>query len=376
MKLFLPIIVLFFISGCDSVKTEIVKIGSMETQYLEIKDFPNSLKAKNVILAIGDGAGINQITVSRLAIGGPDHKLSIDQLPHQGMSLTHSHNNIYTDSAAAATAWATGFKTKNRYLSIDANKEKLTTILELLNSKGYVSGIVATSSVTHATPAAFYSHIDSRYKEIEIADQLVNSSVNIALGGGQEFFDLEKLKTTHDLLTDKESLRKNYSSSKRIIGLFDEDGIERSADTPSQREMTNFALDQLMNNKCSGFFLMTEGSQIDWAAHDNNIVKMIDEFKDFDKTIMDLINFVSEDQETLLIITADHETGGLKILKQKNGSAVIQWGTGSHTGEPVGVYAYGPGAELFNGMMDNTEIHHKILEAIGYTNLNDANCDL
>jgi alkaline phosphatase len=131
-----------------------------------------------------------------------------------------------------------------------------------------------------------------------------------------------------------------------------------------------------MNNKCSGFFLMTEGSQIDWAAHDNDIVKMIDEFKDFDKTIMDLINFVSEDQETLLIITADHETGGLKILKQKNGSAVIQWGTGSHTGEPVGVYAYGPGAELFNGMMDNTEIHHKILEAIGYTNLNDANCDL
>ena len=376
MKRFLPIIVLFFISSCDSVKTEIVKIGSMETQYLEIKDFPNSLKAKNVILAIGDGAGINQITVSRLAIGGPDHKLSIDQLPHQGMSLTHSHNNIYTDSAAAATTWATGFKTKNRYLSIDAKKEKLTTILELLNSKGYVSGIVATSSVTHATPAAFYSHIDSRYKEIEIADQLVNSSVNIALGGGQEFFDLEKLKTTHDLLTDKESLRKNYSSSKRIIGLFDEDGIERSADTPSQREMTNFALDQLMNNKCSGFFLMTEGSQIDWAAHDNDIVKMIDEFKDFDKTIMDLINFVSEDQETLLIITADHETGGLKILEQKNGSAVIQWGTGSHTGEPVGVYAYGPGAELFNGMMDNTEIHHKILEAIGYTNLNDANCDL
>ena len=376
MKLFLPIIVLFFISGCDSVKTEIVKIGSMETQYLEIKDFPNSLKAKNVILAIGDGAGINQITVSRLAIGGPDHKLSIDQLPHQGMSLTHSHNNIYTDSAAAATAWATGFKTKNRYLSIDAKKEKLTTILELLNSKGYVSGIVATSSVTHATPAAFYSHIDSRYKEIEIADQLVNSSVNIALGGGQEFFDLEKLKITHDLLTDKESLKKNYSSTKKIIGLFDEDGIKRSADKPSQREMTNFALDQLMNNKCSGFFLMTEGSQIDWAAHDNDIVKMIDEFKDFDKTIMDLINFVSEGQETLLIITADHETGGLKILEQKNGSAVIQWGTGSHTGEPVGVYAYGPGAELFNGMMDNTEIHHKILEAIGYTNLNDANCDL
>ena len=376
MKLFLPIIVLFFISGCGSVKTESIKIGSMETQYLEIKDFPESLKAKNVILAVGDGAGINQITVSRLAIGGPDHKLSIDQLPHQGISLTHSYDDIYTDSAAAATAWATGFKTKNRYLSIDAKKNKLTTILEMLNAKGYVSGIVATSSVTHATPAAFYSHVDSRYKEIEIANQLVNSSVNISLGGGQEFFDLEKLKTTHNLFTDKESLKKNFISSKKIIGLFDKDGIERSSDKPSQREMTNFALDQLTNNKCSGFFLMTEGSQIDWAAHDNDVVKMIDEFKDFDKTIMDLINFVSKDQETLLIITADHETGGLKILKQKNGSAIIQWGTGSHTSEPVGVYAYGPGAELFNGMMDNTDIHYKILEAIDYKNLNDTNCDL
>ena len=376
MKFPLLVIILFFISACDSIKTETIEIGSKETQHLKIKDFPGSLKAKNVILVVGDGTGLNQITASRLAIGGPDHKLSIDQLPHQGISLTHSFDDIYTDSAAAATAWATGFKTKNKYLSINAEKKKLKTILEMLDSKGYLSGIVATSSVTHATPAAFYSHIDSRYKEIEIANQLVNSSVNISLGGGQEFFDLDELKKTHHLLTNKESLKKNFITSKRIIGLFDKDGIVRSPDKPSQREMTDFALEQLKNNKCSGFFLMTEGSQIDWAAHDNNIVKMIEEFKDFDETIMDLINFVTEDQETLLIITADHETGGLKILNQKNGFALIQWGTGSHTSEPVGVYAYGPGAELFNGMMDNTDIHHKILEAIDYMNLDDTVCDL
>ncbi len=376
MKFPLLVIILFFISACDSIKTETIEIGSKETQHLKIKDFPGSLKAKNVILVVGDGTGLNQITASRLAIGGPDHKLSIDQLPHQGISLTHSFDDIYTDSAAAATAWATGFKTKNKYLSINAEKKKLKTILEMLDSKGYLSGIVATSSVTHATPAAFYSHIDSRYKEIEIANQLVNSSVNISLGGGQEFFDLDELKKTHHLLTNKESLKKNFITSKRIIGLFDKDGIVRSPDKPSQREMTDIALEQLKNNKCSGFFLMTEGSQIDWAAHDNNIVKMIEEFKDFDETIMDLINFVTEDQETLLIITADHETGGLKILNQKNGFALIQWGTGSHTSEPVGVYAYGPGAELFNGMMDNTDIHYKILEAIDYMNLDDTVCDL
>ena len=172
MKFPLLVIILFFISACDSIKTETIEIGSKETQHLKIKDFPGSLKAKNVILVVGDGTGLNQITASRLAIGGPDHKLSIDQLPHQGISLTHSFDDIYTDSAAAATAWATGFKTKNKYLSINAEKKKLKTILEMLDSKGYLSGIVATSSVTHATPAAFYSHIDSRYKEIEIANQL------------------------------------------------------------------------------------------------------------------------------------------------------------------------------------------------------------
>ena len=245
----------------------------------------------------------------------------------------------------------------------------------MLHEKGYTSGIVATSSVTHATPAALYAHIDSRYEYKNIANQLINSSIDIALGGGKEFFDLNKINDTHYVLTEKESLQLNFDHSKKLIGLFDDDGIERSNEKPTQRQMTNFALNHL-NKQCHGFFLMTEGSQIDWAAHDNDANEMIEEFKDFDLTIGDLINFVNEDNETLLIVTSDHETGGLQILKQDDDKVVIQWGTGRHTSIPVGVHAYGPGGELFQGLMDNTDIHYKILEAIDYKNLDKQSCSI
>ena len=373
MKYILTIAILI-ISACDSSNTEVIKIGSEKTEYLNIEEFPHGLKAKNIILAVGDGTGLNQVMLSRLAIGGMDHKLSIDQLPYHGISLTHSYNNIYTDSAAAATTWATGHKTKNRYLSIDVNKEKLQTITEMLSKKSYIFGLVATSSITHATPAAFYAHIDSRYKYSEIAEQLIDSPINIAMGGGLEFFDIEKIEDSHHILTNKKSFNLNFNDSKKVIGLFDNDGIYRDPEKPTQREMTDFTLKYLNKNQCNGFFLMTEGSQIDWAAHDNNANEMITEFRDFDLTIKDLINFVTQNKETLLIITADHETGGLQILKQDDDSVIVQWGTGSHTSTPVGVYTYGPAAELFNGIMDNTDIHQKMLEAIDYKNLDDKTC--
>ena len=369
------IFTLLVLIACSKEKTETVKMGNKDSNLLEIINFSESTKPKNIILAIADGAGLNHITVSRLAIGGPDHKLYIDQLPVAGTSSTHAYENLITDSAAAATAWATGNKTKNRYLSVDKDKKELTTIFEMLDDRGYLKGIVATSSVTHATPAAFYAHIDSRYKEKEIADQLLNSSVDIALGGGQEFFNLQELDKNHHLMTEKVSLENNYDGLKNIIGLFDEDGMERGLDMPTQREMTSYALDYL-DDKCNGFFLMTEGSQIDWAGHSNDIEYMIREFKDFDLTIKDLINFVTANKDTLLLITADHETGGLQLMKQKDDSFIVQWGTGGHTGVPVGVYAYGPGSQNFSGVMDNTDIFYKILEVLDYQNLTISKCAL
>ena len=361
----------------NKLKSEFVEIGTNDTRLIEIKSFASERKPKNIILIVGDGVGLNQIAISRIAIGGPDYKLAIDQMPYTGFSLTHSANNLYTDSAAAATTWATGVKTSNKFLSMTPDKEIVKTIPELLSDRGFLSGVVATSSVTHATPAAFYAHVDSRYKEEEIAKQLIDSPIAISLGGGLEFFDLDDLKNKTTFVNDKKDLfNKKLISSKRIIGLFDDDGIVRSDQKPTQQEMTKIAVNFLSSNTkaCSGFFLMSEGSQIDWYGHSNDVTKMIIEFEDFDETIRDTMNFVSEDEDTLLIVTADHETGGLQIMGNENNQTKIQWGTGSHTGTPVGVYAYGPGANLFSGLMDNTEIHNKILEVINFKELDSSSC--
>jgi alkaline phosphatase len=169
-----------------------------------------------------------------------------------------------------------------------------------------------------------------------------------------------------------------FFKAKKVLGLFDEDGINRSSDKPTQLQMTKAALDFLTLkanlNSCNGFFLLSEGSQIDWASHDNDAETMVREFKDFDETIAMAMDFVTTDKETLLLVTADHETGGLQILSQKDGMVKVQWGTGSHTSIPVGVYAYGPGAHAFTGLMDNTDIHFMILDAIGLSDLDQLVC--
>ena len=377
LVLVLSLFVLLFLLVQSKTKIEYIPIGNTSPNLIEINSFKENVKPKNIILIIGDGTGLNQIALSRIAIGGPDFRLAIDQLPYSGISLTHSDDSLITDSAASATAWAAGIKTTNKFLSISPEKDTVPTIPELLSKKGFISGLVATSSITHATPAAFYAHVDSRYKGEEIARQLLSSPVSIALGGGLEFFDTDELQENSFLLTEKDALSlEKIQNYKKVIGLFDEDGIERSQNKPTQKSMTNIALEflSLKSKECSGFFLMSEGSQIDWAAHDNNSAKMIEEFRDFDQTIQNAMNFVSNNGETLLVITADHETGGLQILGQDNGKVKVQWGTGRHTGIPVGVYAYGPGADAFTGVMDNTDIFTKILDAVDYSNLPNSNC--
>ena len=365
---------LFFSLFAVSEKVEYIELGSEIQDPVKIKSF-EKVKPKNIILLIGDGTGFNQIALSRMAIAGYDSRLYLDKLPFTGISLTHSADNIVTDSAAAATAWSTGHKTNNKFLSIKPNKEVLQTLPEKLYRKGFLSGLVATSSITHATPAAFYAHVDNRYKEKEIARQLQGSSIDIALGGGKKFFDIDQeninyLYNLNDLPKD------GPGTSKRVIGLFANDGIRRSEASPTQLAMTSAAIEHLLSrtSNCSGFFLMSEGSQIDWAGHDNDAKKMIEEFRDFDATIKEVIKFINNNKNTLLIVTADHETGGLQILKKSKNLIKVQWGTGSHTAGPVGVFSYGPGAENFEGTMDNTDIHNKILNLLSFSDLEDSSC--
>ncbi|MDO7750392.1 MAG: alkaline phosphatase, partial [SAR86 cluster bacterium] len=275
---------LFACGSGDNI--ELVAIGS-DTKPSTTLERATKSKAKNVILFIGDGMGPNQVALAKFATGGPNHKLSFENFPITGIVYNHSADSLNTDSAAAATTWATGVKTINRYLSVDAEKKFLPTIPELLSTKGFKSGLVATSSITHATPAAFYAHVDSRYKEKEIAKMLLDSDIDIALGGGQEFFNVTPSVDSPFMIYDKKLLDTDLLNSKdQVIGLFAEDGFDRRLGTPSQLEMTQVALNFLENKSqnCAGFFLMSEGSQIDWAGHDNNAQYMLVEFADFDAT--------------------------------------------------------------------------------------------
>ncbi len=355
---------------------EAVLIGT-ETKVAATLEQNFNNKAKNVILFIGDGMGPSQVSLARLSIGGTNHRLSFENFPITGIVFNHSAQNLYTDSAAAATAWAAGVKTKNGYLSVDPEKKFLPTIPELLSTKGYLTGLVATSSITHATPAAFYAHIKSRSKHKKIAQMLVESDVAIALGGGSEFFKLPLSDKQIHFIDNGNSLdQDNLIKHSRVLGLFAEDGLDRRLAPPTQLKMTEKALDFLdkKSSNCSGFFLMSEGSQIDWAGHDNNVQYMLSEFRDFDDSVAAAIEFAKNDKHTLILVTADHATGGLVLQKPKGSSIRAQWTTTSHDISPINIYAYGPGAELFSGVMDNTEIFDRILQALNYENLDSNNC--
>ena len=355
----------FLISGTVVAKEspeEFIKIGNKQIQELNIIEFDSS-NPKNIILLIGDGMGPNQVSLVRIAAGGPEYRLAIDMMPYIGVVLTHSINNIYTDSASSATAYSTGEKTINGYIALDSKKEPLQILTEELHKKGYANGLVATSSITHATPAAFYARVDDRDKEIEIAKQLVKADfISIALGGGQDYFKKIKEPNINFVYTLDDIDESDAAKDSRIIGLFDQDGIMRDKNKPTQQAMTKKALNFLTSNtdSCNRFFLMSEGSQIDWAGHLNNTEYLLAEFDDFDKTIRDIIEFVNRDKNTLLIVTADHETGGLQLLGQKDNTVRIKYTTQGHSALPVNVYAYGPGADNFTGVMDNTDIFKKI----------------
>ena len=197
----------------------------------------------------------------------------------------------------------------------------------------------------------------------------MNSDFSIALGGGEKYFKIKNLPNNISLIKNKEDLFSDKSLEfDRILGLFSNGAIYRSSNLPTQLEMTKFAVNFLSLKSKNGFFLMSEGSQIDWGGHANDADYMLREFYDFDQTIGYAIDYVNKNKDTLLVITTDHATGGLVIHSQddKNEEKKIlySWTTKKHNITNVGVYAYGPGAHLFSGTMDNTDIYKKMFEAL------------
>ncbi|KAA3601583.1 MAG: alkaline phosphatase [Calditrichaeota bacterium] len=340
---------------------------SCSVKFSSEKNSTKTQKPQNIILMIGDGMGLSQVSATYYQ---QKSNLNLKKIKNIGLMTTHSSDKLVTDSAAGATSFACGIKTYNGAIGVDDNKKSVKTILEYFEDKNCVTGLVATSTITHATPASFVAHQNKRSMHEEIASDIANSETDLIIGGGLKYFTerkdkvnlLEKMNSRgFQNFTSLEDLQN--SNSLKSIALLAKDATPRISEGRGDflPLATEIALDKLSTNK-NGFFLMVEGSQIDWGGHDNDQNYLISELVDFDKAIGIAIDFVDKNPETLLIVTADHETGGIAITggNVEEGKVETIFASKHHTGALIPVYAYGRGSENFRGFYDNTDVFKKM----------------
>ena len=327
---------------------------------------PKNIKPKNIVLLIGDGMGLSEVSASLFY---NKETTNFERFSTIGLIKTSSSNELITDSAASATAFSAGIKTYNGAIGVDKNGIPVETILEQLVEKGFATGLIATSSIVHATPASFFAHSKSRRLYEDIATFLPTAKIDFLAGGGTTFFnnredgkDLfsEFKKNGYQLHTQE--LPKTTSKGKHLI-LLAENAMPKMLDGRGDflPNATSLALETLSKNE-TGFFLMIEGSQIDWGGHDNDADYLISELLDFDKTMGTVLDFCQKNTETLVIVTADHETGGFTLSAENGDYNKIEptFSTGGHSATMVPVFAEGPGASHFGGIYENTAIYEKI----------------
>lgn len=327
----------------------------------------------SVILFIGDGAGVPQWSAAAHAASG----LAIHSFPVVGLVDTRASNSRVTDSAAGATAFAAGVRTFNGAIGVAADSTPVRTVLELAESRRMSTGLVATSTLTHATPASFAAHVPSRALHMEIAADMAEQDIEVLLGGGLRYFDPAQRPDGKDLIgritrdaayvTTPEAFRAlDPDTITALVGLFAADNPPPvGSRSPSLAELTRGALDVLEKDE-QGFFLMVEGSQIDWRAHENaSIHEIIAEVLDFDFAIREALRFQQDRRgNTLIVVVADHETGGLSLHGDAMGVFGAHYTTEGHTAEMVPLFAVGPGAEAFGGVRDNDAVGRLLLELV------------
>ncbi len=369
-RLFFVIITLLSAFAACSPRTQ--STGGVTVENVKIHKHP-----RNVILLIGDGMGLTQISAALYFNG---NKLHLEQFPVTGLHKSYSFDDLITDSAAGATAFACGVKTYNGAIGVNQNGQPVKTILEEAEERGWATGLIATSSITHATPASFIAHVKSRADMQDIAEDFLRTEIDLFIGGGKKYFDrrekddrnlYRELEAKGYQISDysKEDLPKITLDARKNFGYFTADAEPlpfaqgRDYLVPAAKLAPAF----LEKRSKKGFFLMIEGSQIDWGGHANDSDYIIQEMLDFDNAIGVILEFAKQSGETLVIVTADHETGGYAInTGSAMGKIVPGFTTDKHTGALIPVFAYGPGAELFSGIYENTAIYEKMRLALGF----------
>lgn len=349
---------------------------------------PSADAPRNIVFLIGDGVGTAYWSAAKLSVDS----LNVQTMPVVGLVDTRSSDSRVTDSAAGATVYAAGVRTYNGAIGTGARCKTMwaqdslaykqnpgacdpvESVLEIARARGLGTGVVASSSVTHATPASFVAHVPYRRMQPEIASQMTAAPADVILGGGLGYFDGSLRPDKQNLLGElcKEAvclrsaadLAAYRADDRRVVGLFAQDQMEAAPTrTPTLPDMAKVALERLSRNP-KGFFLMIEGSQPDWRGHANEPIRtVVDEMLDFDRTIGVVLEFARTHPGTLVVITADHETGGLAVGERAD-TLTGAYTTTGHTGSMVPLFAYGPGSQRFGGIQENYRVGQMLRELL------------
>ncbi|MBP5545928.1 MAG: alkaline phosphatase [Bacteroidales bacterium] len=330
---------------------------------------------QNVILIIGDGMGVPQVYASVVAERA--NNSAFLRFPYSGFSRTYSRNKYRTDSSAGGTALTTGHKVDNYHVNWGPDSARYNTIFDDAKAQGMSTGFVVTSSVLDATPAATYGHVPYRKMFDTLSLQMAQCQHNVMIGGGRNAFLTENRK---DGLAPLDTLAQRGYTVVNTLGemltfggdnlvalLYEGDPLTAPARGNVLELGTRKALSMLSRNP-KGFALMIEGSQIDWACHNNDTAYLRAELADFELVLKAVLDFAERDGHTLVVVTADHETGGVTLPSGdiEKGENEVKFLWGSHTGCMVPVFAYGPGAKVFSGIQENIDIPNKIRSLMGW----------
>lgn len=367
-KIYFAFTLLLLLVGCKSNTT---LSYDLEENGKDFQDYPT-----NIILLIGDGMGLTQISA---AMYSNNNRLALAKFPVIGFHKSHAANELITDSAAGGTAIACGIKTNNGNIGTDENGSPAASILEELDSMNFSTGMIVTSTIVHATPAAFAAHRARREMYEEIALDYLKANVDLLIGGGRQYFQNREMDD-RDLINEFENkgyvvMDQLYTTMNKIKWPLDKNILYFTADkqpltVSGGRNYLSFAVRQgvqyLEQKSNKGFFLLVEGSQIDWMNHANDGRGVVMETLDFDRAIWESIQYANRKGNTLVLVTADHESGGMSIEADSRMNK-LKYGftTNGHTAAMIPVFAYGPGANLFRGIYENTSIYHKMRAALG-----------
>jgi len=335
--------------------------------------------ARNVVLMIGDGFGVGQISTASMALHGADGGLAIERAPVVGLVRTACADQPVTDSAAAATAMATGFKADYRTLSLLPDGRRPTTLFEAAAAGGLAVGAVTTTGLTDATPAGFATHAASRYDYADILRQMLASRFDLLIGGdytlktrpmGQGDYR-DALQRAEELAADGVTVVRHTEDLREaptpFVALLGPRTGSRTAYGPPLAETATLALDRLATGPADGFVLLVESDLTDDSGHDNDVDALVEAVRELDAAVSAVLAFATRHGDTLVLVTADHDTGGVGLTSYDTygGPVRVGWSTLEHTSHWVPLFAFGPGAELFGGVLDNTDVAARMAAVLG-----------